>query len=71
MTAGAGRGIARADHFRAGSLTETLVATVVLQLAAEHRLSLSGSVDAHLPRPVRGMCAPRPMSTAVMPSPPA
>ncbi|MCX4576960.1 beta-lactamase family protein [Streptomyces sp. NBC_01571] len=52
--AGAGRGIARADHFRAGSVTKTLIATVVLQLAAEHRLSLSDSVDAHLPRLVRG-----------------
>ncbi|WP_317444928.1 serine hydrolase [Streptomyces collinus] len=29
----AGRGIARADHFRAGSVTKAFVATVVLQLA--------------------------------------
>ncbi|MGW4289913.1 serine hydrolase domain-containing protein [Streptomyces sp. NPDC004673] len=47
--ADAGRGIARADHFRAGSVTKTFVATVVLQLAAEHRLSLSDTVEQHLP----------------------
>ncbi|MET7852126.1 serine hydrolase domain-containing protein [Streptomyces avermitilis] len=50
----AGRGIDRADHFRAGSITKTFIATVVLQLAAEHRLSLSDSVDDHLPGLVRG-----------------
>ncbi|GGL75249.1 serine hydrolase [Streptomyces fumigatiscleroticus] len=49
-----GRGIARADHFRAGSITKTFVATVVLQLAAEHRLSLSDTVERHLPGLVRG-----------------
>ncbi|MEU6816524.1 serine hydrolase domain-containing protein [Streptomyces sp. NPDC046860] len=47
--ADAGRGIARADHFRAGSVTKTFVATVVLQLAAEQRLSLSDTVEQHLP----------------------
>ncbi|GAA3814831.1 serine hydrolase domain-containing protein [Streptomyces coacervatus] len=52
--AGAGRGIARADHFRAGSITKTFIATVVLQLAAEHRLSLSDTVEQHLPGLVRG-----------------
>ncbi|MCW7944943.1 beta-lactamase [Streptomyces hygroscopicus] len=50
----AGRGIAAADHFRAGSITKTFIATVVLQLAAEHRLSLSDSVEDHLPGLVRG-----------------
>jgi D-alanyl-D-alanine carboxypeptidase len=50
----AGDGIARSDHFRAGSITKTFLATVVLQLAAEHRLSLSDSVDDHLPGLVRG-----------------
>ncbi|MBC9725737.1 serine hydrolase [Streptomyces sp. TRM68367] len=50
----AGPGIARADHFRAGSITKTFVATVVLQLAAEHRLSLSDTVEQHLPGLVRG-----------------
>nr|WP_240508753.1 serine hydrolase domain-containing protein [Streptomyces ossamyceticus] len=43
-----------ADHFRAGSITKTFIATVVLQLAAEHRLSLSDSVEDHLPGLVRG-----------------
>jgi D-alanyl-D-alanine carboxypeptidase len=52
--AGAGAGIARSDHFRAGSVTKTFVATVVLQLAAEHRLSLSDTVERHLPGLVRG-----------------
>ncbi|WP_432188444.1 serine hydrolase domain-containing protein [Streptomyces sp. Tue6028] len=49
-----GGAIARSDHFRAGSVTKTFIATVVLQLAAEHRLSLSDTVDDHLPGLVRG-----------------
>ncbi|WP_240436830.1 serine hydrolase domain-containing protein [Streptomyces sporangiiformans] len=49
-----GAAIHAADHFRAGSITKTFIATLVLQLAAEHRLSLSDSVDAHLPGLVRG-----------------
>ncbi|WP_255954163.1 serine hydrolase domain-containing protein [Streptomyces odontomachi] len=49
-----GPAIRRADHFRAGSITKTFLATVVLQLAAEHRLSLSDTVDDHLPGLVRG-----------------
>jgi D-alanyl-D-alanine carboxypeptidase len=52
--AAAGRGIARADHFRAGSITKTFIATVVLQLAAEHRLSLSDPVERYLPGLLRG-----------------
>jgi D-alanyl-D-alanine carboxypeptidase len=36
-------------HFRAGSLTKSLVATVVLQLAAEGRLSLQDSLQRWLP----------------------
>jgi len=52
--ADAGHGVTRADHFRAGSITKTFIATVVLQLAAEHRLSLSDSVEDHLPGLVRG-----------------
>ncbi|MGA5566793.1 serine hydrolase domain-containing protein [Streptomyces platensis] len=44
-----GRAMGPGDHFRAGSLTKTLVATVVLQLAAEHRLALDDSAAAHLP----------------------
>ncbi|MDQ0599550.1 D-alanyl-D-alanine carboxypeptidase [Streptomyces canus] len=50
----AGQGIARADHFRAGSITKTFLATVVLQLAEEHRLSLSDTVERHLPGLVHG-----------------
>jgi D-alanyl-D-alanine carboxypeptidase len=50
----AGPGITRADHFRAGSVTKTFIATVVLQLAAEHRLNLSDTVEQHLPGLVRG-----------------
>lgn len=50
----AGHGIARTDHFRAGSITKTFIATVVLQLAAEHRLSLSDTVEQHLPGVVHG-----------------
>jgi D-alanyl-D-alanine carboxypeptidase len=49
-----GTAIRRADHFRAGSITKTFIATVVLQLAAEHRLSLSDTVEEHLPGLVRG-----------------
>ncbi|MFF6993722.1 serine hydrolase domain-containing protein [Streptomyces sp. NPDC008313] len=41
--------LGRADHFRAGSVTKTFVATVVLQLVAEHRLSLSDRVETYLP----------------------
>jgi hypothetical protein len=36
-------------HFRAGSLTKSLVATVVLQLVAEGRLSLQDSLQRWLP----------------------
>ncbi|MDX3852203.1 serine hydrolase domain-containing protein [Streptomyces sp. AK02-01A] len=50
----AGSGIRRADRFRAGSITKTVVATVVLQLAAEGELELSDTVDRHLPGLVRG-----------------
>lgn len=50
----AGTGIARDDHFRAGSMTKTFIATLVLQLAEEHRLKLSDTVEQHLPGLVRG-----------------
>ncbi|MET7456806.1 serine hydrolase domain-containing protein [Streptomyces sp. NPDC005574] len=50
----AGEGISRADRFRAGSVTKTFLATVVLQLADEQRLSLSDTVEQHLPGLVRG-----------------
>ncbi|MFF3936114.1 serine hydrolase domain-containing protein [Streptomyces phaeofaciens] len=52
--AGTGPDISRDDHFRAGSITKTFLATVVLQLSAEHRLSLSDTVETHLPGLVRG-----------------
>lgn len=46
--------IRRTDHFRAGSITKTFIATVVLQLVAERRLSLSDPVEHHLPGLIRG-----------------
>ncbi|WP_335941221.1 serine hydrolase domain-containing protein, partial [Streptomyces sp. PTD5-9] len=49
-----GPGIRRADRFRAGSVTQTFVAVVVLQLAGEGRLRLSGTVDRLPPGLVRG-----------------
>ncbi|MGW5970159.1 serine hydrolase domain-containing protein [Streptomyces sp. NPDC055186] len=52
--ASADEGITRADRFRAGSVTKTFIATVVLQLADEHRLPLSDTVEKHLPGLVRG-----------------
>ncbi|MER7399001.1 serine hydrolase domain-containing protein [Streptomyces sp. NPDC000151] len=53
------RPITPADHFRAGSLTKTFIATVVLQLTAEHRLSLDDTVGALLPALVPGRTDPR------------
>ncbi|TDF37044.1 class A beta-lactamase-related serine hydrolase [Streptomyces sp. WAC05374] len=55
----AGHGIRRADRFRAGSITKTFVATVVLQLDAEGRLDLDDPVGRHLPGLVRGEAARR------------
>jgi D-alanyl-D-alanine carboxypeptidase len=42
------------DRFRVGSITKTFVATLVLQLAAEHRLSLDDTVERWLPGLVPG-----------------
>ncbi|MEU2794224.1 serine hydrolase domain-containing protein [Streptomyces sp. NPDC007100] len=42
------------DHFRAASITKPFIATVVLQLAAERRLSLDDTVEKWLPGLVRG-----------------
>ncbi|MQA86068.1 MAG: serine hydrolase [Streptosporangiales bacterium] len=42
------------DRFRVGSTTKTFTATVVLQLAAEKRLSLDDSVEKWLPGLVQG-----------------
>ncbi len=49
-----GPGIGRQDRFRAGSITKTFVATVVLQLAQEQRLQLSDTVERHLAGLVHG-----------------
>ncbi|MEU9194807.1 serine hydrolase domain-containing protein [Streptomyces hundungensis] len=50
----AGAALGRDDHFRAGSVTKSFVATVVLQLAAEGRLGLDDTVERYLPGLVRG-----------------
>ncbi|MEV5958698.1 serine hydrolase domain-containing protein [Streptomyces sp. NPDC051987] len=42
------------DHYRVGSITKTFVATVLLQLEAEGRLSLDDTVDRWLPGVVSG-----------------
>ncbi|MDC0765639.1 serine hydrolase domain-containing protein [Streptomyces sp. HD] len=42
------------DRYRVGSITKTFVATVLLQLEAEGRLSLDDRVDKWLPGQVRG-----------------
>lgn len=42
------------DRFRVGSITKTFMATVLLQMEAEGRLSLDDKVDRHLPGLVRG-----------------
>lgn len=52
LTSGAPRG--KNDKFRIGSITKTFVATVLLQMEAEGRLSLDDTVERHLPGLVRG-----------------
>jgi D-alanyl-D-alanine carboxypeptidase len=42
-------GLRAGDRFRAGSITKTFVAVVVLQLVAEHRLRLGDTVERWLP----------------------
>ncbi|MFF5333319.1 serine hydrolase domain-containing protein [Streptomyces sp. NPDC013181] len=49
-----GPGIRYADRFRAGSVTKSFVAAVVLQLAGEGRLRLTDPVERFLPGLVRG-----------------
>ncbi|MEV0223674.1 serine hydrolase domain-containing protein [Streptomyces sp. NPDC050704] len=51
---GSGRPVARNSDFRAASVTKTFVATVVLQLVAEGRLSLGDTVEKWLPGVVTG-----------------
>ncbi|WP_240507511.1 serine hydrolase domain-containing protein [Streptomyces kanamyceticus] len=52
LKSGAPRG--KNDKFRVGSITKTFVATVLLQMEAEGRLSLDDTVEDHLPGLVRG-----------------
>lgn len=42
------------DRFRVGSITDTFVATVLLQMEAEKKLSLDDTVESHLPGVVTG-----------------
>jgi Beta-lactamase class C and other penicillin binding proteins len=49
-----GRPVASDGYFRMASTSKTLVATVVLQLEAERRLSLNDTVDRWLPGAVHG-----------------
>ncbi|WP_037671733.1 serine hydrolase [Streptomyces griseus] len=49
-----GRKRSPGDHFRGASITKTFVATVLLQLEAEGRLSLDDTVEAWLPGLVQG-----------------
>ncbi|MFI0821905.1 serine hydrolase domain-containing protein [Streptomyces sp. NPDC021098] len=49
-----GRRIQRDDHFRAGSVTKTVIAALTLRLIGEGRLALSDTVERHLPGLVRG-----------------
>ncbi|MFD4355593.1 serine hydrolase domain-containing protein [Nocardia sp. NPDC058518] len=42
------------SRFRIGSITKTFVATVVLQLVDEGKVTLDGSIAAHLPEPIPG-----------------
>ncbi|QHC23131.1 serine hydrolase domain-containing protein [Streptomyces sp. GS7] len=51
---GTGRPVPRNGYVRIGSTTKTFVATVLLQLAGEGRLSLDDTVDRWLPGVVRG-----------------
>ncbi|MET9319841.1 serine hydrolase domain-containing protein [Streptomyces sp. NPDC003038] len=49
-----GRKRSAGDHFRGASITKTFIATVLLQLEAEGRLSLDDTVETWLPGLVRG-----------------
>ncbi|MFB7595833.1 serine hydrolase domain-containing protein [Streptomyces sp. NPDC056160] len=51
---GTGQPVPRNGYIRIGSTTKTFVATVVLQLVGEGRLSLDDTVDTWLPGSVRG-----------------
>lgn len=49
-----GRPTNTTDRLRVGSVTKTFTATLVLQLVAEHRLSLEAPVDRYLPGLIQG-----------------
>ncbi|XVV32819.1 serine hydrolase domain-containing protein (plasmid) [Streptomyces sp. CA-100214] len=49
-----GKARGAADRFRVGSITNTFVATVLLQMTAEGKLSLDDTVERHLPGVVTG-----------------
>ncbi|WP_030681278.1 serine hydrolase domain-containing protein [Streptomyces sp. NRRL B-1347] len=49
-----GRERSTAEHFRGASITKTFIATVLLQLEAEGRLSLDDTVESWLPGLVQG-----------------
>jgi D-alanyl-D-alanine carboxypeptidase len=49
-----GAPMAPGSRFRIGSMTKMFVATVVLQLVAEHRVALDAPVDRYLPGVIRG-----------------
>ncbi|MBC9717289.1 beta-lactamase family protein [Streptomyces sp. TRM66268-LWL] len=53
-TYGSARPPRREDHFRIGTLSQTFIAVVVLQLAAEGRIGLADPVERHLPGLLRG-----------------
>jgi D-alanyl-D-alanine carboxypeptidase len=44
-----GRALREGDRFRVGSITKTFTATVLLQLVAEHKLSLEDTLARRLP----------------------
>ncbi|MGW3771354.1 serine hydrolase domain-containing protein [Actinomadura verrucosospora] len=50
--------VPRDSGFRIGSMTKPFVATVVLQLVGEHRVSLDAPVDRYLPGVLRGYGGP-------------
>jgi D-alanyl-D-alanine carboxypeptidase len=49
-----GQPVSRHGHFRIASNTKTFMAAVVLQLVAEGRLSLTDTIERHLPGLIRG-----------------
>ncbi|KAB1988696.1 serine hydrolase [Streptomyces triticiradicis] len=58
--ANTGSGMANSNHFRAGSVPKSFIATVAPQLADERRPSLPDSVDEHRPPPPGSVDGPPP-----------